>query len=306
MQSIPELIQDLRWKVNWAEDMPAKLAYEPSESPRVSVIIPSRDGFRDGAVPRLMDQIKAQTFGNVEIILVIGERPNGHARNVGVEIARGKHFIFVDDDITLGSSHIIQKIVSVLDSDPTLGGVGTSCLAPTDSTWFQKRVAKEVIGTTPVVDEVTYGGLIMHACLAIPSKVYDEIGGESDTLETGTDTDVRIRIDRAGYRTALVPDSWVYHPQDKTLRQFVMHYWWYGKGTPQMAELYPEHIGKTIESYWGALLYMVHGLVTFLPRIFLESRHAKPGFTPLNALADTVRRISYGYHWMRKRNHRKR
>lgn len=284
--------------------MPTELAYAHSDSPLVSVIIPSRDGHRDGSVPRLVDQIKAQTIADVEIILVIGERPNGHARNVGVEIARGKYYVFIDDDITLGSEHIIQRIVSVLESDQTLGGVGTSCLAPPDSTWFQKRVGREVIGTTPIVDSVTYGGLIMHACLAIPAKVYAEIEGESDTLETGTDTDVRIRIGRAGYRTALVPDTWVYHPQDRSLRQFMMHYWWYGKGTPQMAELYPEHIGKTIKSYRGAIIYIIHGIITFLPRIFLESRHAKPGVKPLNALADTVRRISYGYHWTKNSNRR--
>ena len=70
--------------------MPAKLVFSRSDTPQVSIVIPSLDGVRGGNVDRLVGQLKEQTFDSIEIILSIGESPNGHARNVGVVLARGR------------------------------------------------------------------------------------------------------------------------------------------------------------------------------------------------------------------------
>ena len=49
-------------------------------SPALSVIIPSRDGSCAGNVPRLLEAVgRQERAGEAEVLLVVGERPNGHA-----------------------------------------------------------------------------------------------------------------------------------------------------------------------------------------------------------------------------------
>ena len=47
----------------------------------VSVVIPSADGRRDGNVPRLLDNLKSQSFRNMEVIVIVGVSPQGKAIN---------------------------------------------------------------------------------------------------------------------------------------------------------------------------------------------------------------------------------
>ena len=69
--------------------MPVEFIIE-KDSPKVSIIIPSLDGSREGNVSRLVEDIRKQSFQDYELILVKGESPNGHARNVGVRKAKGE------------------------------------------------------------------------------------------------------------------------------------------------------------------------------------------------------------------------
>ena len=51
--------------------MPAYKVFSHDDKPKVSVIIPSLDGFRDGNVEKLISDIKSQSFKSVEIILSV-------------------------------------------------------------------------------------------------------------------------------------------------------------------------------------------------------------------------------------------
>ena len=57
------------------------LILQAHPAPRLSVIIPSRDGIAGGNVERLVTALREQErIDEAEILLVVGERPNGHAR----------------------------------------------------------------------------------------------------------------------------------------------------------------------------------------------------------------------------------
>lgn len=209
--------------------------------PEVSVIIPSLDGYRDGNVPRLVKQIKDQTFKNTEIIIIKGVRPNGKARNKGVEKAKGQILICIDDDVTIGHNRVIQNLVKCLKSDKNIGLLGISKLIPDDSNWFQRRCAKEIPrSTSPIYDELAEGDLVDHMCIAIWKDLYFQVGMENENLIRGTDPDLRHRVRISGYKIAIAPESWGYHPMPKNLRKLLTMFFRNGMGSFWVQRYYPD------------------------------------------------------------------
>jgi GT2 family glycosyltransferase len=239
-------------------------------SPTLSVIIPSRDGSCDGNVPRLLEAVgRQERAGEAEVLLVVGERPNGHARNVGVDASRGRWLVFMDDDAGLLGSGILTALLAPLEEPlPGAGPVGmtgTSTALPEGAGRFQHRVAAAMPRALfPEVDRVTDTDMAHHLCCALPRKVYEEIGRESDDLETGTDVDLRNRLRAAGYRIVVVPHAMATHPQPETLRAFWRKNLWYGSGKVRLHRLHPTAGRDVIRGgRWAALLYAARALATF-------------------------------------------
>jgi GT2 family glycosyltransferase len=210
-------------------------------TPRVTVLIPSLDGHRNGLVPRLVDQLRRQSFQDMEILVIRGVRPNGRARNEGARKARGEILISIDDDVTLGHDRIIENLVRFLDADRSIGLLGISKLIPEDSTWFQKRIASEIPrSTSPVYSALTEGDLVDHTCIAMRRDLYFEIGMENEQIIRGTDPDLRHRLRRAGYRIAICPDSWGYHPVPAQFGKLMRLFFHNGMGSAWVKRRYPE------------------------------------------------------------------
>ena len=255
--------------------------------PKVSVIIPSLDGYRDGNVPRLIKQVQGQTFTDLEIIVVEGVRPNGKARNEGAKKAKGEILICIDDDVTLGHEKIIENLVNYLESDRNIGLLGISKRLPEDSNWFQRRCAKEIPrSTSPVYSELTEGDLVDHMCIAIRKDLFFKVGMENENLIRGTDPDLRHRIRKTGLKIAIVPDSWGYHPVPGSLIKLLKTFFINGMGSSWVQRHYPElafhdsedhtkhfraqtALSFRMMAFWGRLLKSVlHGhIFYFLARI---------------------------------------
>jgi GT2 family glycosyltransferase len=236
-------------------------------APEVSVIIPSVDGVRGGNVERLMNQLRNQTYTAIEIILVTNVHPNGRARNEGARKARGKILVCIDDDVTLGHSGIISNLVHALNSDDRIGLVGISKLIPTDSTWFQRKCAREIPrSTSPVYAQPTEGDLVDHMCLAIRRDLFFEIGMENEHLVRGTDPDLRYRLRQAGYRIVIAPNSWGYHPMPGSPGRMLKMYFRNGMGSSWVQMHYPElafHDAEDHTAPFRAQTSRVHRIASF-------------------------------------------
>ena len=142
------------------------------KEPRVSVIIPSWDGHRDGCVPRLLASVDRQTFKDYEVLLVKGVSPQGRAINQGAARARGEILLVLDDDSYLAEDTVFERLVEVLDGNPMIGMAGASIVVPPDASRFQQRAALQFPRfNTPVVDRVTDSDLACHGCCAFPMRV---------------------------------------------------------------------------------------------------------------------------------------
>jgi heptosyltransferase-2 len=277
-------------------------------SPNLSVIIPSRDGRCGGNVPRLLEALSRQERADeAEMLLVVGERPNGHARNVGVDASRGHFLVFIDDDAGLLGSGILSALLAPLEAPSTgqrpIGMTGTSTALPADAGRFQRRVAAAMPRALfPVVDRITDTDMAHHLCCALPRQVYERIGRESDELETGTDVDLRNRLRANGYRIVVVPRAVATHPQPDSLLALWRKNLWYGSGKVHLHRLHPSPGRDQIRGGRGAaLLYAARALATFPIRTLRLDRSSAWQWNPLRAVADLAQKLGYARAYHRER-----
>lgn len=264
------------------------------ENPKVSVVIPSRDGDRRGNVAKLIQDLNSQDFQDFEIIMAIGESPNGHARNVGVTKAKGEYFLFIDDDAILCSNDMISKTLKAFEEEKEKkpGMIGCATLIPPESNWFQKWVAKEEERSEfPPVKEFTETDMAHHLFCMLPAKVWFEIGQESDVLETGTDMDLRNKLKKHGYLIGVAADVFAYHPMPDNFFKFSKQNFWYGVGMPIMRHFWPED--NIIDSNFSAFKWALRSVLTFPIRVFKFNKNSKVEFKPLRAYGKVVRDLGY-------------
>lgn len=208
---------------------------------KVSVIIPSFDGYRQGNVPRLLACLKQQSLEDIELIVIKGVEPNGKARNVGAKKAKGEFLVFIDDDVILGHKNVIENLIKVLQGDKSIGMSGPSQQIPPDSSRFQRQYAKEIPrATSPVVKSITDSDLVTHMCMAISRELYFKVGMENENLIRGTDPDLRQRVRKVGLKIVLVPNTWAYHPAPANVRELIKTFFKKGIGSSWVLKNYPE------------------------------------------------------------------
>ncbi|MFA5793496.1 MAG: glycosyltransferase [Candidatus Brocadiia bacterium] len=201
-------------------------------NPKISIIVPSLDGYRQGNVPRLVSALKEQTISDFELIIVKGERPCARAHNIGAARAHGEILVFFDDDIILGNNSVIENLIRPVIHDSSIGISGASQLVPPDANRFQKRCAEQMGRFQfPVIKTIRDSDMATHAGMAIKKDVYMKVGQENENLIYGDDPDLRARVRKAGYRVVIVPDTWVFHPPPENWRVLVKTAFQRGKGS---------------------------------------------------------------------------
>lgn len=216
---------------------------------RVSVIIPSWDGHREGGVPRLLESLETQTYQDFETILVTGVSPQGRAINQGVERSAGEIVVILDDDSRLADDSVLERLLACLDADPAVGMAGASIVLEPAASKFQRRASTQFPRLcTPEVHKVTDSDLACHGCCALPRRVFDEVGGEREDILRGLDPDLRVRLRAAGYRVVLVPGARIYHPLPNGWRQLTRTFFRNGYGSAYTQKFKPDSVYETHEA----------------------------------------------------------
>ena len=103
---------------------------ERGGEPLLSVVIPSLDGRRNGNLERLIQDLESQTEQDFEILIPVGFKPNGHARNQGVRAAKGQYVVLIDDDVRLGHYRVLEQLVAPFSQVPRIGMTGPRNCCP--------------------------------------------------------------------------------------------------------------------------------------------------------------------------------
>ncbi|MHA1940178.1 MAG: glycosyltransferase [Candidatus Hodarchaeales archaeon] len=217
-----------------------------SDFPQISVIIPTADGYRDGYFLSLLQQLSQQTYQNFETIIIKGDPRQGRAINMGVDIARGKYLLTLDDDTRLISQDAFERLLRVLENNEDIGMAGGINKIPESVPLFVQEVMKEIPRrSTPPVNEVTESDLAEHPLLLIRKDVFKIVGGENELLPRGLDPYLRSEFRKAGYKVVVVPKVYYSHLPPPTMVKLIRQFFRNGKMAAYCNKFFPQWLLET-------------------------------------------------------------
>ena len=145
----------------------------------------------------------------------------GQSRNYGAERANGEWLIVLDSDVVLPKDYL-RNVESGMRNEDAFGGPDASHPSFTP---VQKAISYSMTSF------FTTGGIRggkgkkldkffpRSYNMGIRREVYQELGGFTK-MRFGEDIDFSYRIIEAGYKTALIPEAWVWHKRRTDFRKF--------------------------------------------------------------------------------------
>jgi glycosyltransferase involved in cell wall biosynthesis len=148
----------------------------------------------------------------------------GQSRNYGAERAQGEWLIVLDSDVVLPENYLSAVTSHLSPHTSHLSAWGGPDCAHPSFTPIQKAISYAMTSF------FTTGGIRGGKTkmdkfyprsynMGIRREVYQELGGFSK-MRFGEDIDFSYRIVEAGYKTALLPDAWVWHKRRTDFRKF--------------------------------------------------------------------------------------
>jgi len=218
--------------------------------PKVSVIIPTSDGYRNGLFPALLKQLFEQSFQNFEIIIIKGDSRQGRAINTGANIARGQYLLTLDDDSRLASKDTLKKLLEVIENDKTIGMSGGLNVILADASSFIKRTMREIPRrASPPVNEVIESDLAEHGLLIIRKDAFIKVGGENELIPRGLDPYLRLKFRQEGYKVVVAPGAYYSHLPPHTFIKLVKQFFRNGKQAAYCNKFYPQWVIETPGSH---------------------------------------------------------
>jgi GT2 family glycosyltransferase len=214
--------------------------------PRVSIIIPTRDGLT--LLKRCIDSVlERSTYDNYEIVVIDnGSRdpgtlaylanfpgrvirydyPFNYARmmNLAAWDVECDAMLFLNNDTEVISPDWIEALLEH-GMRPEVGAVGGRLYYP-DGRIQHEGILCGVLGTAANVDHCGYWALgdtvrncsaVTGACTMIRPRVYWEVGGNDERLRVAyNDVDICLRIRQAGYEIVYTPYAQLRHYESAT------------------------------------------------------------------------------------------
>jgi glycosyltransferase involved in cell wall biosynthesis len=165
----------------------------------------------------------------------------GLSRNVGAGLARCDYILFVDSDCLLPPGYF-TAIRQFLRMNP-VDFFGGPDAAHADFSPVQKAISQAMTGI------LTTGGIRGASekmdrffprsfNMGISKKAFDAVGG-FHSMRFGEDIDLSIRLFKAGYRSALIREAWLYHKRRTHFRQFFKQVYNSGMARVLLHRLHP-------------------------------------------------------------------
>jgi glycosyltransferase involved in cell wall biosynthesis len=220
-----------------------------------SVIIPIYN--RPDEIKELLQSLTHQGFTNFEVIIVEDgslktcedicksfedkleiqyfykeNSGQGFSRNFGFEKAQGDYYIVFDSDCIIPEDYF-ETVDQHLDENP-LDAFGGPDAALESFTLVQKAISYSMTSF------FTTGGIRggnkqlekfrpRSFNMGISKAVFEKTSGYNIT-RMGEDIEFSIRIEKAGFKTGLIPNAKVYHKRRTRLDQFYKQLFFFGRG----------------------------------------------------------------------------
>jgi cellulose synthase/poly-beta-1,6-N-acetylglucosamine synthase-like glycosyltransferase len=179
------------------------------------------------------------------------------SRNLGCEKAKGDFLVFIDSDCVVPPDYF-NKVEAFLNANKDIDGYGGPDAAEDNFPPFQKAV------NYAMTSMLTTGGIrggkkhigkfqLRGFNMGIRRDAFFKTGGYSG-MQVAEDIDLSMRLNKAGYKTALIPGAFVYHRRKASFYRFFRQLYFHGKGR---IDLHLKH-GDALK-----LVHLLPGLFVF-------------------------------------------
>ena len=260
-----------------------------------SIILPTFG--RPDEVENFLESTQLQNFKEFEVIIVDGslddilnpviEKYKSHSylkyyhrkglgasesRNLGCEKAKGDFLVFIDSDCVIPPGYL-SIVENYLKANPDVDAYGGPDAADESFSPFQKAVNYAMTST------LTTGGIrgrrrhigkfqLRGFNMGVRRNAFFKVGGYSG-MQVAEDIDLSIRLQISGYKTALIPEAFVYHRRKASFYKFYRQLYLHGKGR---IDLHMKH---------GNALKPVHMLPSFFVLFLIGGFAAMFVYRPL-------------------------
>lgn len=147
------------------------------------------------------------------------------ARNLGMQMAEGKIFVFTDDDCQFENRWL--KEISAPFNNKNVGAVGGPDFAPERANFFSKCIGylfTSFIGTGGLRggSMLRVGKYYPKGCnMAVLKEAIDKVGGFDEKLAPGEEIELGYRVENAGYQIKFEQKAFVWHNRKLNLKTFL-------------------------------------------------------------------------------------
>ena len=233
-------------------------------SDRFEVIIVD-NGSTDGTMELINEYKKRKLIKNLSIFQK-HDGTIGAVRNYGAQKAKGEILAFLDGD-SVPHKNWISLGIKILIIKPEVACVGFTFQNPEKETsWIVRTWYK--IGRGSKYIKSGYVEWLSSFNLIIWKKIFEELGGFNEILETCEDAELGYRISKH-YKLWFSNEITVRHlGEAKTLKQFFLKELWRGKGN-LLSFFYSKNKWKDFPSVFIPIFYVFTHFISILFSIYL-------------------------------------
>lgn len=165
-------------------------------------------------------------------------------RNRAAEIAKGEYLIFLDSDCIIPAEYL-NRVEAHLALEP-LDVFGGPDVAHKDFTDLQKAISysmTSIFTTGGIRGKKTHVGQFHPRGfnMGIRKSAFEAVQGYSE-FRCGEDIELSIRLIKAGFKTGLMPEAFVYHKRRTSLQQFFKQVYRFGAARINIWKRHPEEL----------------------------------------------------------------
>jgi len=224
------------------------------------------DGSQDDGLKSLVMGFATQL--DIKYFFIKGLGP-GESRNYGCEQAKGDFFLFLDSDCIIPSKYL--EIVDGFLKENPLDAYGGPDAAHESFTPLQKAISytmTSIFTTGGIRGKKRHIGQFHPRGfnMGISRKVFEVTRGYSG-LRAGEDIELSMRIIRAGFKTGLIPEAFVYHKRRTSLKKFFRQVYRFGVARINIYKLHKNELKLT---HFFPAAFLIYCVIMVLSLFFLH------------------------------------
>lgn len=187
----------------------------------------------------------------------------GDSRNYGMKVAKGSYFIILDSDCIIPPNYLVE--VDTFLSNSFVDFFGGPDAAHKSFSNIQKAI------DCVMTSVFTTGGIRGSSeklskfqprsfNMGISKKAFEASGGFGK-IHPGEDPDLTIRLWKLGFKSALIPNAYVFHKRRIDWKKFYQQVKKFGKARPILNYRYPEH-DKLM--YWFPTIFILGYILSII------------------------------------------